>query len=211
MYDFITHTWNTIKGACSHDCSYCYMKRWGKLNPVRFDKGELNVDHGSGNFIFVGSSNDMFVKNIHYNWIADTLNRCIDFEGDNKYMFQSKNPARMIRFAYPEKSTLGTTIESDHYDSLTSLAPWPPQRARAVAKIKGPKFVTIEPIMDFDLTKFVELLKIAEPDFVNIGADSGGNKLPEPTWTQVEDLIAELKKFTEVRQKRNLGRLKKKL
>jgi len=36
MYEFITHTWNTVKGACEHDCSYCYMKRWGKLNRFRY-------------------------------------------------------------------------------------------------------------------------------------------------------------------------------
>ncbi len=30
MYEWITHTWNTIKGECYHDCSYCYMKKWGK-------------------------------------------------------------------------------------------------------------------------------------------------------------------------------------
>ena len=40
MYQFIDATWNTIKGECFHDCSYCYMKRWGKLKPVRFDEKE---------------------------------------------------------------------------------------------------------------------------------------------------------------------------
>ena len=62
MYKFITHTWNTVKGACEHDCSYCYMKRWGKLKPARFDEKELKTDFG--NFIFVGSSNDLFAKGI---------------------------------------------------------------------------------------------------------------------------------------------------
>lgn len=60
MYDFITHSFNTIKGQCYHDCSYCYMKRWGNLRPARFDEKELNTDLGSGNFIFVGSSCDMW-------------------------------------------------------------------------------------------------------------------------------------------------------
>ena len=56
MYEWINFTWNTIKGACPHDCKYCFMKQWGQLNPVRFDEKELNTDLGSGNFIFVGSS-----------------------------------------------------------------------------------------------------------------------------------------------------------
>jgi molybdenum cofactor biosynthesis enzyme MoaA len=24
MHEFITHTWNTIKGECPHGCSYCH-------------------------------------------------------------------------------------------------------------------------------------------------------------------------------------------
>lgn len=27
MYKFVTHTWNTVKGECFHNCRYCYMKK----------------------------------------------------------------------------------------------------------------------------------------------------------------------------------------
>ena len=94
MYDFITHTWNVIKGECYHDCSYCYMKRWGKLNPVRFDEKELKTDLGSSNFIFVGSSNDMFSCKISYDKIVKIMDHCKKF--DNSYMFQSKHPGNMV-------------------------------------------------------------------------------------------------------------------
>ena len=60
MYEFVTHTWNTVKGRCPHDCSYCYMKRWGKQRDPYFDRRELKTDLGEGNFIFVGSSCDIF-------------------------------------------------------------------------------------------------------------------------------------------------------
>ena len=52
MYNFITHTWNTIKGECPHGCSYCYMKRWGKQSSLHFDEKELKTDLGKNNFIF---------------------------------------------------------------------------------------------------------------------------------------------------------------
>jgi len=71
MYEFVTHTWNAIKGECPHDCSYCYMKRWGKLNPIRLDTREFKTDLGEGNFIFVGSSCDMFADSIPYEWIEE--------------------------------------------------------------------------------------------------------------------------------------------
>ena len=90
MYEFVTHTWNTIKGACPHDCSYCYMKRWGKQNPDRFDEKELKTDLGNGNFIFVGSSCDMFADDIPETWILRTLEHC--FKYNNRYLFQTKNP-----------------------------------------------------------------------------------------------------------------------
>ena len=97
MYEFITHTWNTIKGRCYHDCSYCYMKRWGALRPVRFDTKELKTDLGTGNFIFVGSSCDMFAEDIPDKWITLTLQHCEKF-GGNKYLFQTKNPKRVLQF-----------------------------------------------------------------------------------------------------------------
>ena len=97
MYDFITHTWNTIKGECPHGCSYCYMKRWGKQPPLHFDEKELKTDLGKNNFIFVGSSCDMFVKHIPYEWKIDTLNHCLEFP-KNKYFLQTKNPGKLLFF-----------------------------------------------------------------------------------------------------------------
>ena len=96
MYSFVTHTWNTVKGECSHKCSYCYMRKFGVQKPVRFDFNELKTNLGRGNHIFVGSSNDMFASNIPVEWINLTLDYCSRY--DNKYLFQTKNPARFLEF-----------------------------------------------------------------------------------------------------------------
>ena len=48
---------------------------------------------------------------------------------------------------------------------------------------------------------------MAKPIQVNIGADSGGNNLPEPSKEKIIELIFELEKFTKVKQKKNLKRL----
>ncbi|MCJ7804464.1 hypothetical protein MUP35_01890 [Patescibacteria group bacterium] len=68
-------------------------------------------------------------------------------------------------------------------------------------------FVSIEPILDFDLDKFIFDIKIANPKFVSIGADSKGHNLVEPNGIKIKQLIQELSKFTEVRLKSNLNRL----
>ena len=209
MYDFVTHTWNTIKGACYHDCSYCYMKRWGKLNPVRFDNKELKTDLGENNFIFVGSSNDMFAENIPNDWILNTLTKCNWY--DNKYLFQTKNPAKFDNYIgdINRPFYICTTIETNrHYPEYMGNSPTPIVRSLGMEILRTKqKYVTIEPIMDFDLKPMVELIKRCEPIQVNIGADSGNNNLPEPSWKKIEQLKEELSKFTVIANKRNLKRL----
>ena len=51
MYEFITHTWNPIKGKCYHDCSYCYMKNIVVYErPINLVEGELQGDFGLNKF-----------------------------------------------------------------------------------------------------------------------------------------------------------------
>lgn len=213
MYDFVTHTWNAIKGECFHDCSYCYMKRWGKLKPVRLDEKELKTDLGSGNFIFVGSSCDMFAENIPEEWIRKVLAHCQKF--DNRYLFQTKNPDRFLDFidacVISDRSVLCATIESHMYYNAMRKAPHPSIRANAMKEISQviDTYVTIEPIMDFYLPTFVSMIKKCNPTQVNIGADSGRNDLPEPSKEKVLQLITELEKFTTIHSKKNLKRLLK--
>lgn len=207
MYEFVTHTWNIIKGECFHDCTYCYMKRWGKLNPVRFDKKELNTDLGNGNFIFVGSSCDMWAENIPDEWIFATLCHCNKF--DNSYLFQTKNPHNIRRILVPNSHVCVTLETNRHYPEIMRNCPTPEQRVEQMKLIRHPLYITIEPIMDFDLPVFIEMLKECEPIQVNIGADSGNHKLPEPPLEKVLELVAELEKFTTIHNKSNLGRLLK--
>jgi hypothetical protein len=44
---------------------------------------------------------------------------------------------------------------------------------------------------------------------VNIGADSSGKKLPEPSKEKLLQLIEEIQKYTVIHSKRNLSRLLK--
>lgn len=215
MYEFVTHTWNTVKGACYHDCSYCYMKRWGKLNPVRFDEKELKTDLGSGNFIFVGSSCDMWAQDIPEEWIVDTINHCYLY--NNKYLFQTKNPDRILHYkestVIKEQSVICTTIETNRiYPDVMNHCPRPEKRAEAMRELacSGIKtYVTIEPILDFEVNVLEWFIKMCEPEQVNIGADTGSHKLPEPSKEKILKLIERLSDFTIVHQKSNLKRLLK--
>ena len=68
-------------------------------------------------------------------------------------------------------------------------------------------FISIEPILDFDLQVMVRWMVQIKPKFVSIGADSKHHNLQEPGKKKVESLIKELKKITEVKIKPNLKRL----
>ena len=209
MYQFINATWNTVKGECPHGCTYCYMKRWGKQKSVRFDEKELYTDLGSGNFIFVGSSCDLFARAIPNKWIIDTLNLCESFHM-NTYLFQSKNPEGFKDFEIylPGNSKLCTTIETNRYYKQMGDTPHPSMRSEDMHDLVAwDKYVTIEPIMDFDLDEMVNLIRWCNPKQVNIGADSGNNNLPEPSSKKLLALIDELQEFTTIARKTNLNRI----
>lgn len=211
MYDFVTHTWNTVKGICPHGCSYCYCKRWGKQRELHFDSKELKTDLGKGNFIFVGSSCDMFADEIPQDWIDYTVSHSDEYE--NKYLYQTKNPSRIVSMVSPLSygfdAVICTTIETNRfYPEIMRNSPRSDERAEAMKElINFERYVTIEPIMDFDLAPMVELIKRCEPVQVNIGADSGNNHLPEPSSLAIGSLIEELEKFTKVKLKPNLKRI----
>lgn len=216
MYPWLTHTWNTVKGVCPHGCSYCYVKRWKNQPKLHFEPRELREfdrdckKYGPDLFIFVGSSCDMWAEDISNSWISETLGKCRSAER-NKYLFQTKSPWRFEPWAgsIPAGSVLCTTIETNRtYRNIMGVCPTPWSRALSMANLSSfRRFVTIEPIMDFDLEPLVAIVKRCEPVQVNIGADSGGNHLPEPSAAQVLALIDELSKFTRVEKKKNLARI----
>ena len=88
-------------------------------------------------------------------------------------------------------------------------SPHPMQRSIAMQELSEviDTYVTIEPILDFNLEHMVKMIKRCNPKQVNIGADSGRNNLPEPTKEKVFELISELQKFTVIHNKSNLNRL----
>jgi len=225
MYLNCSHTWNPVRGKCPHQCSYCYMnslnRRYG-ITPKEpyLDEKELKVNLGKGNIIFIGSSCDMRAENIPNEWISRVL-FSLDAYPDNKYLFQTKNPWRYGDFIHPiiggkhetelpENCVLGTTIETNRIYPCMGNISSPDSRAIAIEHITSQYndcFITIEPILDFDLDRFVIMLKKANPDYINIGADSGNNRLPEPEPGKIRKLIKELETFTKVHLKKNLKRL----
>lgn len=209
MYAFVSHTWNTVKGRCPHDCAYCYMKKWGDQPELHFDEKELKTDLGEDNFIFVGSSCDMWCDSIPGNWIDETIGHCKQFQND--YLIQSKNPVRFNKYksAFPAGTILGTTIETNRIYPEMGKTIRPIDRALSLSLTDRKTMLTIEPIMDFDLDEMINIVtNICNLQWVNIGANTNRKvKLHEPDSEKIKKLIDELGHYTEVKIKDNLKRL----
>ena len=212
MYPWVTHTHAALGGECPHKCPYCYVDnpRWGRApkyqGNLRLIVSEMATNLGSGRTIFKENCNDLFAADGVL--ICAVLEHCRKYP-DNIYVFQTKNPRRMwdFRDAFPPRTILGTTIETNR-TVKGSHAPNPADRVAPMERLPSPKFVTVEPILDFDVAVLLGWIKKITPTFVNIGADSKGHGLPEPSPDKINALIVGIQQAgIEIREKHNLGRL----
>lgn len=224
MYPWVTHTHAHLGGECPHKCSYCYVAnpRYGRPSKyqgeLRLIDDEFDVNYGSGKTIFIENCNDMFCKEVPVEFIYKIYEHCYRYP-DNVYVFQTKNPQRIIErppalgvFKY----MIGTTIESNrHYPEIMGNAPTPTDRINAMIGIKRldkniKTFLTVEPVLDFDVDDLALKISLVNPDFLNLGADSKGHNLPEPSIDKIERLVDKLKEYgIELREKHNLERIRK--
>lgn len=215
MYDWVTHTHAHLGGECPHRCSYCYVDNPHSGRPKRYTgdlclvEEEFSVSYGSGKTVFIENCNDLFAKEVPDAFIHRILSHCNTWPL-NTFVFQTKNPDRYLEWSdlFPHGSVLGTTIETNRETS--GKAPKTTERAKSMLFLpkKFKRFVTIEPIMDFDVDILAWWIIDIKPDFLNIGADSKNKGLIEPTKEKILAFVETLRKGgVEVREKHNLSRI----
>jgi len=219
MYPWVTHTHSHLGGKCQHECKYCYVQT-GRCKglaryqgEVRLIEKEFDVNYGKGKTIFIEHMNDIFGPGVTPTMIDRILEHCRAWP-ENTYVFQSKYPMgfHWIDKAMPEGAIIGTTIETNRDIPGVSNAPAPLFRFQEMVMFDWPrKFVTIEPVLDFDVDILAGWIMQINPEFLNLGADSKNNDLPEPTVEKVMALTEKLHEHgIELREKHNLERLKAK-
>jgi DNA repair photolyase len=218
MYPWVTHTHTHLGGECPHQCSYCYVNSFpfGRptkyQGPLRLIEKEFSVNYGKGKTIFVEHCNDLFAAGVPDGFKKQIFEHCSAWPS-NTYVFQTKNPRQMARVwtLMPPDVVLGTTIESNRYYPQMNNAPIPLSRVRGMKMLPPAirKFVTIEPVMDFDVDILASWIDQIRPEFLNLGADSKNNNLPEPTLEKIMEFTEKLGGYgIELREKHNLQRLK---
>jgi len=177
----------------------------------------LKDNLGKGRHIFVSSMGDIGGSWVDPENVKQVLAHCRKF--DNTYLLQSKNPANLAQYIpyLPERTVLGTTLETNKNTVLISKAPPPSVRAMGMILLRErlsqgrlpPKanlMISIEPILDFD-SELIHWIRFIQPEYVSIGADSKRNKLSEPSQKDIYWLIRHIREVTQVRLKPNLRRL----
>jgi len=164
-----------------------------------------------GLVIFRESNNDLFAEDVPNEWIHKILDHCKEYP-ENEYVLQTKNPTRALEFEpdFPDRCTFGCTIETNRENDLED-APKRMNRYKAIRKMKDlrPIFVTVEPIMDFDLDELAELLVRLGPNFVNIGENSSHIPIPEPDMDKVDMLMIKLQQAGIKINEQSLKRLRR--
>lgn len=217
MFSIVTRTWNPVTG-CTHFCKYCWARRLAetklrhysrykdgfvpKLNPKEF-----RVKFKPGEFVFVSDMGDLFCEHIKDEWI-DAVLRYIARFPRTYFLLLTKNPRRFLQFLdkIPSNVILGVTIETNRDDIYRkyriSLAPPPSKRYSIMRNLDWDmKFVSIEPILEFDLEEFTRWIEDISPILVYIGYDNYNNKLPEPPLHKTLKLIDRLKMVSIVVKK----------
>ena len=210
MFDFVTDTKNPLGGDC-YGCVYCYIhgkrgmkKRFPVINkkysgyftlyPKVFKekiKGNLCFFCDCIDYLHPDVPNEYVLK--IYSWIYSYYH----YYGVN-FLSLTKNPKRYFDFEkkLPINMILGSTIESNR--NYPELSKAPPQEYRLKAMIELAnninlfhyrRFISIEPILDFDTETFVNLLRFALIKEVAIGYDNYHCKLPEPSLDKTMELI----------------------
>ncbi len=207
--------WNLFTG-CNFNCSYCWARKLAEgrvkhsypdgfiptTHPERFNKHFKPND-----FVFVTSMGDIsFAPSIVEDYIVTVANRY----PETSFLLCSKEPDifRKVKFHSPN-IYLGTTLETNRDTSPFSRAPATRERYYSLRFLSHKhKFLSLEPLMDFDLLTFVQWITNIGPEIVEVGADNWRNNLPEPEPNKVNDLLVYLKQICpNVIEKDGLERL----
>ena len=196
MFSFVDSCKECIYG-CDFDCIYCWARakdKNGRQIIPTFNQRSLSIPPISNTLVFLNSRSDMFCLYSKADWIHQIFNYIRRYPKTN-FLIMTKNPYgyNAFRKEIPINIICGATIETNRDTSKFSKAPVALDRFIEMYNLIWPnKFISIEPVIDFDPEIFTRWLLSIKPIAIAIGYDNYNNHLPEPKRIEVEALIRTL-------------------
>ena len=224
MFPFINcPNCNPLGGRCPYQCVYCWAtgKDWGLIDKFKMAKyhgeprlftAELARVFKKNDFAFLCDMTDWLAFNVPDSMVRDIF-QVPHQNPQATFLSSTKNPKRYFDFLdlITPNLVLGVTIESNQNYPKLSIAPSQFDRLYWIstlsetARLRGWKlFISIEPILDFDLDTFETDIYRIKPWAVAVGYDNYPDKhphLPEPPLEKTMQLIEHLEKSTTVYRK----------
>jgi hypothetical protein len=202
-----TQTWNPFKGCdfkCSccvpsfqaqakrqkHNCSDCY-----DYTP-HYHEERLKIIPNAKQVFVCGNADIAFCEPDYLKRIIDAIKKA---PPKKTFYLQTKKPSCLapVLSMLPSNVILLTTLETNRDKGYAEIskAPPPSERFKQFLKLDYPrKVVTIEPIMDFDVDEFSDMILQINPEYVWIGKNSHDEaaKLPNPPNDKIAALLKKL-------------------
>lgn len=173
--------------------------------PWRIEK-DINAE-----ICWIGSMGDIAFQKTRN--IKKIIREMIVPNPETTFFLESKEPSNFVRFIddLPRNVLLSTTIETNRPYNGISKAPVPYKRFESFKDLFEPfknlfdepgglsnKHLSIEPVMDFDLSQFESMIRQINPVIVSMGYDNYNCNLPEPEPEKFYQLASELQEYTQV-------------
>ena len=175
---------------------YKYSKYLGAW---RVDEKVIGKTFKPGAFVFVQDMGDLWAPQVPEEIVYKALQN-MRYQPEVMFLALTKFPGTYQKYAklIPENVVLGVTMETNRSVSKFSKAPPPYDRlyllCKATMESNLRKFISIEPIMDFDREELLPWLNIVRPWAVAVGYDNYNNGLPEPPLAKTRELIGSLRR-----------------
>lgn len=200
-----------LQGQVKYRDGFTPSMHWRNLDkPPKHVK--KNKDGERGN-LFITSMGDLFCNWSEDRWIIAIMQWCQASKHDQNFLFLTKNPRRYIEIITKRPDLLdpcfvfGTTLETTEDEQckrhLAPNAPPPTARFQALHDFRlafpdTRRFLSIEPVMNFDVRLMYAWVTNIKPEFAFIGYDNY-NYIPrdfEPDMAKVRVLIKLTEKLT---------------